>query len=94
MLIVIHSLQSQSQDNVNLTVHASKEPLGRSMMDTVQHIAFSFDYLAQPQRLHVFQVELELKEDAQAGMNNRSNMQSFYVTRSCERSVYIHVCVH
>ncbi|KAI0240419.1 Glutathione synthetase [Lamellibrachia satsuma] len=38
-------------------------------MDTVQHIAFSFDCLAQPQRLHVFQAELELKEDAQAGKN-------------------------
>ena len=43
-------------------------------MDTVQQIAFSFNYSAH--RLRIFQVELELDDDAQAGMNNITTLQS------------------
>ena len=43
-------------------------------MDTVQQIAFSFTYSAQ--RLRVVQAELDLNEDAQSGVNNRTNLQS------------------
>ena len=61
--------------NVNLAiVHASTEPLVRTMMDTVQHIAFSFNYSAK--RLRALQAELELDEGAQAGMRNRAKLQS------------------
>ena len=55
-------------------MHASKEPLVRSMMGTVQQIAFSFNMSAQ--WLRVFQAELGLEEDAQAGMNSRTNLHS------------------
>ena len=65
--------------NVNLAiVYASKESLVRSMMDTLQQIAFCFNYSAK--RLRVLQAELELEEDAKAGMNNRTKLQSL-----CER---------
>ena len=71
--------------NVNLTtVHARKE--------TVRHIAFPFDCSAQ--RLRVLQAELELDEDAKAGMNNRTNLQLSCVTISCERSIYTQVCIY
>ena len=44
-----------------------------TMMDTVQQIAFSFNFSAQ--RLRFFQAEFELDEDAHAGMNNITNLQ-------------------
>ena len=60
--------------NVNLAiVHATKESLVRSMMDTLQQIAFCFNYSAK--RMRVLQAELELDEDAKAGMNNRTKLQ-------------------
>ena len=56
--------------NVDLTiVHASKDPLVRSTMDTVQQIAFSFNY-AQPRGCISRFIEV-----AHAGMNNRTNLQ-------------------
>ena len=59
-------------------VHASKESLVRSMMDTLQQIAVCFNYSAK--RLRVLQAEQELDEDAKAGMNNRTKLQAL-----CER---------
>ena len=62
---------------INLTTaHASKEPLFRSMMDTVEQTAFSGHYSAQ--RLHVYQAELKLDEDSQAGMNDITNVYMYY----------------
>ena len=63
---------------------ASKEQLVRSLMDTVQQIAFSFTYSAQ--WLRVFQAGPDLDEDAQVGMNkdaqacmnSMTNLQSLY----------------
>ena len=66
--------------SVNWTiVHASKVPLVKCMMDTVQHIAFSVHYSAH--RLRVFQAELELDEDVQAGLNSVANLQSLCKTK-------------
>ena len=64
------------------TVHASKDPLVRNMMNTVKYIAFNYS----TQSLRVFQTELELDEDAQAGMNNRSNLPSLCLTIWCSRA--------
>ena len=50
------------------------ESLARSMMDTLQQIAFCFNYPAK--RLRVLQVELELDVDAKAGMNSGTKLQS------------------
>lgn len=73
--LIGHHLRSLKGYNVNSAiVHASKEPLVRHMMNTVQQITFSFNYSTQ--RLHVFQTELEIDEDAHAGINNKTNLQS------------------
>ena len=71
--------------NVNVAiVHTSKEPLVKCMMDTIQQIAVSFNYVAKG--LHALQAELELDEDAQAGMNNITNLQSLCETRWSSRA--------
>ena len=53
-------------------------------MDTVQQIAFSFNFSTQ--RLRVFQAELELDEDAQADMNNITKLQSLCEIRLSSRA--------
>ena len=53
---------------------ASRVPLVRNMMGTVQENAFSFDYSAN--MLRVVQAELEIDVVVQAGMNNVTNLQS------------------
>ena len=53
-------------------------------MDPVKQIAFSFNYSAKGWR--VFQAELELDEDAQAGMNNRTYLQLLCEIRWCSRT--------
>ena len=71
--------------NVNLAiVHAGTEPLVRTMMDTVQQIAFSLKYSAK--RLRALQAELELDEGAQAGMRNRTKLQWLCETRWSSRA--------
>ena len=62
-----------AKDTVTV-VHANKVPLVRSMMATIQQITFFFNYSAQ--RLHIFQAELQLEENGQAGVNNITNLQS------------------
>ena len=52
------------------------------MMNTVQQIAFNFS----AQRLRVFQADLESDEDAQAGSNNRTNLQSLCNIRLSSRA--------
>ena len=62
-------------------------------MDTVQQIAFSFNYSAQ--KLRFFQAELDLDKEAQAGMNNIANLHmGDKMVQSCERSVYIQLSIH
>ena len=71
--------------NINLAiVHASREPLIRTMMETVQQIAFSFNYSAK--RLHALQAQLELDGDARAAMNKRTKLQSLCETRWTSRA--------
>ena len=48
-------------------------------MDTLQQIAFCFNYAAK--WLQVLQAELELDEDAKASMDNRTKLQSLSETR-------------
>ena len=59
-------------------------PLVRSMTDTVQRIAFSFN--VSTQRLRVFQAALGLDEDAQVDMNNITNLQSLCEIRLSSRA--------
>ena len=62
--------------SVNLyIVHASKEPLVISMMDSVQQIVFFV--FCSAKRLRDLQAELEFDEDAQAGKNNRYELHIF-----------------
>ena len=56
----------------------------KCMMDTIQQIAVSFNYLAKG--LHALQAELELDEDALAGKNNINNLQSLCETRWSSRA--------
>ena len=55
----------------------------KCMTDKIQQIAVSFNYLAKG--LYALQAELELDEDAQAGTNNITNMQSLCETRWSSR---------
>ena len=64
-----HGVQADQTADPWSHLHANKESLVRSIMDTLQQIAVCFNYSAK--RLRVLQAELELDEDANAGMNNK-----------------------
>jgi len=60
-------------------VHACKEPLIRNLMDTVQTIAFAFDYSAK--RLLKFEESLELNADAKEAMERKTKLKTLCETR-------------
>ncbi len=68
----------------NVTFCGPAEALIRTMMETVQQIAFSFNYSAK--RLHALQAQLDLDGDARAAMNNRTQLQSLCETRWTSRA--------
>ena len=72
--------------NLNLAiVHACKEPLIRNLMDTVQAIAFAFDYSAK--RLLNFKENLETTDDnVKEGMGKRQKLKTLCETRWASRS--------
>ncbi len=74
---------------LNLSImHACKEPLVRNAMDTVQQIAFAFDYSAK--RLMAFKDELEEDNVAKAAMQKRSKLQTLCETRWFSRADSLH----
>ncbi|XP_062576880.1 52 kDa repressor of the inhibitor of the protein kinase-like [Saccostrea cucullata] len=60
-------------------VHACKEPLIRNLMDTVQTIAFAFDYSAK--RLLQFKESLELDRDVKDAMDRKTKIKTLCETR-------------
>jgi len=71
--------------NLNLSiVHASEEPLARNMMDTVQAIAFAFDYSAK--RLLSFKENLQQNEPVKEEMEKRQKLKTLCETRWASRS--------
>lgn len=71
--------------NLNLAiVHASKEPLARNMMDTVQTIAFAFDYSAK--RLLSYKENLEANDQVKEAMERRQKLKTLCETRWASRS--------
>jgi hypothetical protein len=71
--------------NLNLAIiHASKEQYARNMMNTVQEIAFSFNYSAK--RLLKFRENLENDNLSKAEMENRTKLQSLCETRWAARA--------
>ncbi|XP_060574771.1 zinc finger MYM-type protein 1-like [Ruditapes philippinarum] len=65
-------------------VHASKEPLARNMMGTVQEIAFLFDYSAK--RLFQFQASLAENDHERVEMEKRKKLQTLCETRWAARA--------
>lgn len=71
--------------NLNLCIiHACKEPLVRNVMDTIQAIAFAFDYSAK--RLLKFNDTLEEDELARNRMDNRRKLKTLCETRWASRA--------
>ena len=68
--------------------HASDEPLVRTMMRTVQEIAFSFNYSAK--RLLRFQESLENDAESKLAMEKRTKLQSLCETRWAARADALH----
>jgi hypothetical protein len=66
--------------SLNLAIiHACKEPLIRNLMDTVQTIAFAFDYSAK--RLTQFKESLELDADVKDAMERKTKLKTLCETR-------------
>lgn len=62
--------------NLNLSIiHACKEPLVRHMMNTLQEIAFMFDYSAK--KLGIFKEHLANDELAKANMDGHQNLKAW-----------------
>ena len=71
--------------NLNICIiHVCKEPLIRNDMDTIQMIAFVFDYSAK--RLTAFNEALNQDEVAKAQMENRRKMKTLCETRWASRA--------
>lgn len=65
-------------------VHASEEPLARNMMNTVQEIAFSFNYSAK--RLLRYKETLANDAGSKIAMEHRTKLQSLCETRWAARA--------
>ena len=75
--------------SLNLAViNACKEPLVRNTMDTVQAIAFAFDYSAK--RLTFFKENLEEDNIAKEAMQHRTKLQTLCETRWYSRPDALH----
>ena len=71
--------------NLNLCIiHACKEPLIRNVMDTIQTIAFAFDYSAK--RLLAYAEALGEDERAQDQMDKRQKLKTLCETRWASRA--------
>ncbi|CAC5399410.1 unnamed protein product [Mytilus coruscus] len=71
--------------NLNLSIaHASEEPLIRNLMNTVQAIAFAFDYSAK--RVLFFKESLEQNAVVREEMDNRQKLKTLCETRWASRS--------
>ncbi|CAG2239243.1 unnamed protein product [Mytilus edulis] len=71
--------------NLNLSiVHASEEPLIRNLMNTVQAIAFAFDYSAK--RVLFFKESLEQNAVVREEMDRRQKLKTLCETRWASRS--------
>lgn len=71
--------------NLNLSiVHACKEPLVRNLMNTLQEIAFMFDYSGK--KLGIFKEHLSEDETAKDNMEGRQKLKTLCETRWASRS--------
>ncbi|XP_053382648.1 uncharacterized protein LOC128549611 [Mercenaria mercenaria] len=71
--------------NLNLSIiHTCKEPLVRNVMNTLQEIAFAFEYSAK--RLKVFKDVLENDLEAKEQMKRRQKLKPLCETRWASRS--------
>ena len=71
--------------NHNLCIiHECKEPLVRTVMNTIQMIAFAYDYSAK--RLTAFNEALNQDELAKAQMDNRRKLKTLCETRWASRA--------
>ena len=71
--------------NLNLSiVHACKEPMVRNLMNTLQEIAFMFDYSGK--KLGIFKEHLSDDENAKDNMEGRQKLKTLCETRWASRS--------
>ena len=71
--------------NLNLSIiHASKEPLVRNVMNTLQEIAFLFDYSGK--KLKMFKEQLANDAAARTNMEGRQKLKTLCETRWASRS--------
>lgn len=71
--------------NLNLSIiHACKEPLFRNVINTLQEIAFIFDYSAK--KLGIFKEHLVNDDTAKANMEGRQKLKALCETRCAARS--------
>ena len=70
--------------NLNLSIlHACKEPIVRNLMNTLQEIAFMFDYSGK--KLGIFKEQLSDDDAARANMEGRQKLKTLCETRWASR---------